>query len=82
MPDIKLGDEIEDVTVGLRGIAVARVEYLDGRVAWLLQPPALVNTELPQKFEIEDAYAVKVSDGVYAPKRQPMGFVARQEAQS
>lgn len=46
MPDIKLGDEIEDVTVGLRG------------------------------------YAVKVGDGVYAPKRQPMGFVARQEAQS
>lgn len=82
MADIKLGDEIEDVTVGIRGVAVARVEYLDGRVAWLMQPPALVNTELPQKFEIEDAYAVKVGDGVHTPKKQPMGFRVRQGAQS
>lgn len=78
MPEIKLGDEIKDVTVDMTGIAIVRLEYLDGRKAWLMQPPAVNNTELPQKIEVEDAYAVKVGDGVYAAPKPPMGFNARQ----
>lgn len=78
MADIKLGDEIKDVTVDMTGIAIARLEYLDGHKAWLMQPAAVNNTELPQKIEVEDAYAVKIGDGVYIEPKPPLGFNARQ----
>ena len=33
---VQLGDEIEDVTAKVKGVAIGRVEYLDGSKAWLM----------------------------------------------
>lgn len=72
MSDIKLGDEIEDVTSKSRGIAVGKVEYLNGAICYVIQPPA-VDSTLPGKIEIESEYAKKVSDGVRSIKKR-VGF--------
>jgi hypothetical protein len=75
---IELGDEIEDVTSGLRGIAIGRAEYLSGAIHWILQPP-LDDGGMPQRDQyIPDAYVKRVGDGVRTPQKPEMGFHARE----
>lgn len=74
---IQLGDEIEDITAMVRGIATGRVEYLDGGKAWLLQPRyAEDGTRIPI-VEVQDAYVRRVGDGVRVEPKPTMGFHAR-----
>ena len=75
---IKLGDEVEDVTAKAAGIAIGRVEYLDGSKAWLVQPQyADDGTRIPV-IEVQDAYAKRIGDGVYVKPKNVMGFHARE----
>lgn len=76
---IELGDEIEDVVAKVRGIAHGRVEYLDGSVAWIIQPPALEGAELAKEVHSQDAYVRRVGDGVRVKPKPPMGFHARND---
>lgn len=76
---IELGDEIEDVTAKVRGIATGRVNYLDGSKAWLLQPPYDEDGNRVAVVEVQDAYAVRVGDGVRVEPKPEMGFHARTE---
>ncbi len=76
---IELGDEIEDVVAKVRGIAHGRVEYLDGSIAWIIQPPAHESTELAKEVHSQDAYVRRVGDGVRIKAKPPMGFHARAE---
>ena len=76
---IELGDEIEDVVAKVRGIAHGRVEYLDGSVAWIIQPPALERSELAKEVHTQDAYARRIGDGVRIKPKPPMGFHARKQ---
>lgn len=71
---INLGDEIQDVTAKLSGIAIGRIEYLDGRIAWLIQPPSPDEKALMERIEVEDAYARKVGKGVYPDPKPLAGF--------
>lgn len=74
---IKLGDQIQDVTSGLTGIAIGKVKYLSGATHWILQPP-LDNSGCPQRDQyIPDQYVKRVGDGVYVKPKQPLGFNAR-----
>lgn len=75
---IKLGDEIEDVTAKVKGIATGKVEYLDGSIAWLCQPPYDEDGNRIPVVEIQDAYAKRVGDGVYLKPKPVMGFHARE----
>ncbi len=77
--DIKLGDEIEDVTAKVRGIATAHVEFLDGSEAWLLQPPYDEDGNRVDVVQVQDAYAKRIGDGVYTTPKPIMGFHARNE---
>lgn len=76
--DIKLGDEIEDVTAKVRGIAIGRIEYLDGSRAWLMQPEYTEDGNRVPTVEVQDPYAVRVGDGVHVEPKPPMGFHARE----
>lgn len=76
--DIKLGDKIEDVTAMVAGVAIGRVEYLDGSKAWLMQPPYSDDGNRVPVVEIQDAYARRVGDGVYVEPKQALGFHARE----
>lgn len=75
---IQLGDEVEDVTAKASGIAIGRVEYLDGSKAWLVQPQyAEDGTRIPV-IEVQDAYAKRIGDGVRVAPKTVMGFHARE----
>lgn len=74
---IKLGDEIEDITAKVRGIATGRVEYLDGAKAWLMQPPYDDHGNRVAIVEVQDSYARRIGDGVYVEPKPPLGFHAR-----
>jgi hypothetical protein len=76
--DIKLGDEIEDVTAKVVGVAIGRVEYLDGSKAWLMQPPYENNGSRIPVVEVQDAYAQRVGAGVYVTPKPALGFNARE----
>lgn len=73
MPVIELGDEIEDITAKVRGIVIARIEYLNGEKGWIIQPPFNEGERIPS-VEVQEAYAIKVGDGVRVKRKSPMGF--------
>lgn len=73
---IKLGDEIEDVTSKLSGIAVGRVEYLSGSVHWIIQPYTADDNVLLSTQHVPEAYCKRVGDGVRIKSKPPMGFNA------
>lgn len=75
---IKLGDEIEDVTAKVTGIAIGRVEYLDGSKAWLMQSPYSEDGRRIPIVEVQDAYTRRVGDGVYIEPKLGTGFHARE----
>lgn len=76
---IKLGDEIEDVTAKASGIAIGRVEYLDGSKAWLMQPKYSDDGTRIPVIEVQDAYAKRIGDGVFVEPKEQAGFHARNE---
>lgn len=75
---VRLGDEIEDVTAKVQGVAIGRVEYLDGSKAWLMQPPYDDNGNRIPVVEVQDAYVRRVGDGVYVDPKPVLGFHARE----
>lgn len=75
--NIKLGDEIEDITSHTKGIALARVEYLSGSVAWIIQPFTTDDNQMLRTQEVPDAYCRYVAEGVYPKPEKQMGFHAR-----
>lgn len=75
---IQLGDQIEDVTAKVVGIAIGRVEYLDGSKAWLLQPAYAEDGGRIPVVEVQDAYARRVGDGVRVEPKPALGFHARE----
>lgn len=75
---IELGDEIEDVTSGMRGIVIGVADYLSGARHWILQPP-LDDAGMPQRDQyVPDAYVKRVGDGVRVKQKPEMGFHARE----
>lgn len=76
---IELGDEVEDVTAKASGVAIGRVEYLDGSKAWLVQPQYTEDGTRIPVIEVQDAYARRVGDGVYVKPKPVMGFHAREQ---
>lgn len=76
---IELGDEVEDVTAKASGVAIGRVEYLDGSKAWLVQPQYSEDGRRIPVIEVQDAYARRVGDGVCVDPKPPLGFHARKQ---
>jgi len=79
MSAIELGSEIENITAKVRGIVIARIEYLDGSIAYLAQPTSDTNGQVVPIIEVQEAYAVRVGDGVRVDPKPPLGFRARRE---
>lgn len=76
---IKLGDEIEDVVAKVSGIAVGRIEYLDGSVYWLIQPPAEDRAILAKEVHSHESYCIRIGDGVRIKRKQRLGFTVEDE---
>lgn len=79
---IQLGDEVKDVTSLASGIAIGRIEYLAGNIAWIIQPFTTDDNIRIDTISVPDAYAVRVGDGVRPKPKPPMGFHARNDNQN
>lgn len=77
---IQLGDEIEDVTSKTSGIAIGKVEYLSGTIAWVIQPFTTDDNAMLRTQEVPDAYCKRIGDGVRISAKPVMGFHARDES--
>jgi hypothetical protein len=58
MTKIKLGDKIKDTITGLEGIAIAKIEFLNGCVQYEIQPPVdkegkMIESEYVDSQQIE-----------------------------
>lgn len=74
--EIMLGDEIEDITAKVRGICTGKAEYLDGAKSYFLQPPYDDAGNRVALVEVQEAYAIKVGDGIRVTPKPPVGFRA------
>lgn len=79
---IRLGDEIEDVTAKVRGLVIGRIEYLDGAVAWIIQPPYDDEGRRIPTIEVQDAYTKWVGEGIRVVAKPVFGFHARNSGAS
>lgn len=59
---IELGQKVRDTVTGFEGIAVSRLEYLNGCVQYLVKPKVGDDGKLPEGEWI-DAQQVEVVDG-------------------
>lgn len=75
---IKLGDELEDIVTKVRGIASGKVEYLDGTIYWIIQPP-YDEGEKVDAVHSPDAYCRRVGGGVYPEIKPLVGFQAPEQ---
>lgn len=69
MSPFRLGDKVEDRVTGLVGIAVARIEYLNGCVQWCLQPRVAEDAMKIDSHYIDEGQLRKVSDGINPPRQ-------------
>lgn len=51
---IKLGDDVEDVITGVRGIVIGRSEWLTGCATIGIQPKADKNGSVPEVFWVDE----------------------------
>jgi len=86
--EIKLGQTVEDATCGYRGIAIQRVEQLNGNVQIAIQPSCGEDkSEYPKAMFVDNHFVNVIDDGVsdrITPIAEtnpiPLGSLARDKA--
>lgn len=58
--EIKLGSKVKDIVTDLEGIATARVEFLNGCIRYIVQPPGLDKDGKPKSDMWVDLGQLKV----------------------
>lgn len=60
----ELGEKVEDLASGVQGIAIGRIEYMNGCVQYLVKPRAGEDGKMPDGHWIDDAQLIKVDLGI------------------
>jgi hypothetical protein len=63
-PSFVLGDRVKDVVSQIVGIAIARIEYLNGCIQWCVVPKFTPGALEVSSFYIDEVQLVKVDNGV------------------
>lgn len=71
---IRLGDEIEDVTTRVEGIAIGRAEYLSGQAYWIIQPYSTDDNVALREIYVPEGYCKYKGEGVYIKPKPQTGF--------
>lgn len=72
--EIKLGSKVRDRVTGITGIAVARIEYLNGCIQYCLVPAAKKgDTARPDGVYLDMGQLEVIGDGLNIPKRRTGG---------
>lgn len=72
---IELGQEVRDVVTGFAGIAVSRLEFLNGCVQYCVKPKAGDDGKMPEGEWIDIQQLEVVSRGIRVPQRASGGPV-------
>lgn len=67
---VALGDEVEDTVTGLRGIVVARTEWLNGCLRATIQPPIGEDKKLPAAESFDHEQLAVITAKKVAPKAE------------
>lgn len=70
MKDIELGNKVEDIVSGLVGIAVARVEYLNGCVQFCVQARGATDALKVDSLYIDEGQLKRLGIGLNAQPRK------------
>lgn len=60
----ELGNKLHDLVTGVKGIAIARIEYLNGCVHYCIKPPADKDGKEIEGFYVDSQQLEKVDDGI------------------
>lgn len=71
---IKLGQQVRDVVTGYEGIAVAKVEYINGCVQFAVQPKA-TDGKLPESNYIDHQRLETIGAGPAMPSSDTGGVM-------
>jgi hypothetical protein len=71
--DVNLGDKVRDKITGLKGIAVARTEFINGCVQYLVQPKINKDGTIPQDVGIDSQSIEVIKPKVKKIKREETG---------
>lgn len=66
--EIKLGHKVKDIVSGFVGIAITRLEYLNGCVRYTVQAKQNENNEVPN-MDIDVEQLKKVDNGIFKKKK-------------
>lgn len=75
--EFDLGSKLRDVVSGLEGIATGRLEYLNGCVQYLIDPPLDKDGKLQKGMWVDSQQVEKVGDGIKVAKRSTGGSSAK-----
>lgn len=64
---ITLGKQVQDTVTRFKGIATARIEYLDGRVQYAVEPETK-DGSMPDAAWIERTRLIELGDGIHAAR--------------
>lgn len=64
MSSIRLGNKIRDTVTGFEGIAISRIEYLNGCTQFCVQPPIDKEGKRPEGVYLDHAQLEVVGQGV------------------
>lgn len=70
---IQLGSKVKDKITGFVGIAVARTEFLNGCVQYLVQPKIKKNNEIPEDKGIDEQSLEVIKSKIKKKKKRENG---------
>lgn len=71
--EIQLGNEVQDIVSGIKGIAVARHEFLNGCIRFSIQQKADKEGKMPDEKWLDVGQLKVVGKGVSIPKKNTGG---------
>jgi hypothetical protein len=73
--DIKLGNKVEDIVTSFVGIAVNRLEHMDGRIEYGVQPSESKDGKRPGIVYLPSSQLILLDEGITVNKIKPvLGF--------
>lgn len=70
---IRLGEEVRCTVTGFKGIAVSRIEYLNGCVQYCVRPKAGDDGKMPEAEYLDQQQLEVIGKGINVPQRDTGG---------
>lgn len=75
MEKIKLGSKVKCVVTGFKGVAVSRVEFLNGCIQYCIKPKQGKDGKYPEGEFVDEAQVEVINDGLNIKKKKTGGVM-------